>query len=199
MAGTYIHLGLVNGTRGVVKKIWYKQGTSPSKDLPAVVFVDVNENGYTGKRYQITIYCLCSYYLKGPDNPCWDGIDPRWIPIVPVTARWEKGGKNLTRTQLPLCLAWAITIHKSQGLTLLKAVIDLGPKDFSAGLSFVAISRVKTLKGIAFRTSFPHQRLQRTSETETMRLLKEDNQRRLGLQFQLDTYGVDLSEYEFLD
>jgi ATP-dependent exoDNAse (exonuclease V) alpha subunit len=35
-------------------------------------------------------------------------------------------------------MAWGITIHKSQGLTLEKVVVELGEKDFSAGLSFVA-------------------------------------------------------------
>jgi hypothetical protein len=38
--------GLVNGTQGVVKKLWYLQGSNPKKDLPAVVFVQCPE--YTG-------------------------------------------------------------------------------------------------------------------------------------------------------
>ena len=53
-------------------------------------------------------------------------------------------------------LAWGITIHKSQGLTLEKAVVELGEKDFSAGLTLVAISQVKTLKGLAFHTHIDH-------------------------------------------
>ncbi|CAG8743912.1 11190_t:CDS:1, partial [Ambispora leptoticha] len=46
---------------------------------------------------------------------------------------------------IPLSLAWAITTHKSQGLTLPKAVIDISKKEFAAGLSFVAISCVRSL------------------------------------------------------
>ena len=46
---------------------------------------------------------------------------------------------------LQLRLCWAITIHKSQGLTLDKAVIDLGPKEACTGLTFVCLSRAKTL------------------------------------------------------
>jgi ATP-dependent exoDNAse (exonuclease V) alpha subunit len=51
-------------------------------------------------------------------------------------------------------------VHKSQGLTLKKAVIDLEKKEFAAGLSFVAISRVPTLKNILF-SPFSFERLQR--------------------------------------
>jgi ATP-dependent exoDNAse (exonuclease V) alpha subunit len=71
-------------------------------------------------------------------------------------------------------MAWGITIHKSQGLTLEKVVVELGDKDFSAGLSFVAISQVKTLKGLAFRTCFDHTQLKKPKETETMLMLKKD-------------------------
>ena len=77
---------------------------------------------------------------SGPETPAWEGISPSWVPIVPAVARWETiAGKALTRTQLPLMMAWGITIHKSQGLTLEKVVVELGEKDFSAGFSFVAI------------------------------------------------------------
>ena len=42
---------------------------------------------------------------------------------------------------LQLRLCWAITMHKSQGQTLDKAVIDLGPKEACTGLTFVCLSR----------------------------------------------------------
>jgi hypothetical protein len=136
----------------------------------------------------------------GPPLPQWEGINPSWVPIVPVTSRWDdRTGKSLTRTQLPLTPAWAITIHKSQGITLKKAVIDLSEKDFSSGLSFVAVSRVKTLAGIAFRSSFAWSRLKRLTVTESMRMLDEDTQRRAQIGFTLDMYGMDLSQYVFED
>ncbi len=49
------------------------------------------------------------------------------------------------RQQLPLRLAWALTIHKSPDLTLPKAWIYIGKSERTAGVSYVAISRVKTL------------------------------------------------------
>jgi ATP-dependent DNA helicase PIF1 len=112
--------GLVNGGQGVVKKIWFDHGSNAHSHLPTVVFVQFD--GYTG-----------------PETPGWQDIVPSWFPIVPAVARWEtKAGKVLTHTQLPLMMAWGITIHKSQGLTLENVVVELGDKDFSStGLTFL--------------------------------------------------------------
>lgn len=54
-------------------------------------------------------------------------------------------------TQLPFRLAWALTIHKSQGQTFKDIVVDLGRGAFAAGQTYVALSRSTTLEGIVLR------------------------------------------------
>ncbi len=54
-------------------------------------------------------------------------------------------------TQFPLKLAWAMTIHKSQGKTFERVIIDMGKGAFAHGQSYVALSRCTTLEGITLR------------------------------------------------
>jgi ATP-dependent exoDNAse (exonuclease V) alpha subunit len=54
-------------------------------------------------------------------------------------------------TQYPVKLAWAVTIHKSQGMTFERVILDIGRGTFSHGQLYVALSRCTTLKGIVLR------------------------------------------------
>lgn len=69
------------------------------------------------------------------------------IPISRQT--WESEDlEGVKRSQIPLILAYAVTIHKCQGATLDSALIDIGPSTFEVGQAYVALSRVKSLDSL---------------------------------------------------
>ena len=78
---------------------------------------------------------------------------PDAVPIFKVTATFKVRGHDsfrASRTQFPLCLAWAMTIHKCQGLTMPEVVVDMQRSKglFNAGQAYVAFSRVTSKSGL---------------------------------------------------
>ena len=98
------------------------------------------------------------YYVNGTTGVVvgFDGGVPivktsEGVKIRVVEEDWtienDKGENLATVSQIPLRLAWAITIHKSQGMTLDSAEIDLS-KTFEVGQGYVALSRIKSIDGL---------------------------------------------------
>lgn len=108
-------------------------------------------------------------------------------------------------TQVPLRLAWAVTIHKSQGLTFNKVIIDAG-QAFAHGQVYVALSRCTTLDGIVLKTTIPQEALINDNAVNhfdsSMQQHEADNQRLQSLQhdFQYsvmtELYSFDAIEYD---
>ena len=81
----------------------------------------------------------------------YNSINQNVVPIHQTQATFpvnQKASFQATRTQFPLTLAWAVTIHKCQGLTLSEIVIDMtqAKGKFKPGEAYVAYSRVRTLE-----------------------------------------------------
>jgi len=150
--------GLVNGSIGTVHDIIWAPGIENPRVQPPEAFL-IHFDGYNGP-------ALCEREGK------------KLVPIFRLTTEWNNGSVVCHRTQFPLVLAYAITIHKSQGLTVERAVLNLsGKKDFAPGLTYVAISRVKSLRGLLFEESFDLERL-RTGQSRTTAMRHEDYLRR---------------------
>lgn len=124
--------GLVNGALGYVRKIVYRSEYGPPYNSPELLMIEFDK--YVG--------------------PTIDNL----VPIPQITRYWKTYLFSCNRKQFPVELSWAITIHKSQGFTLDKAVIDIDNSERNLGLTYVALSKVKTLEGIMFLQSYNFKR-----------------------------------------
>ena len=88
------------------------------------------------------------------------------------------------RKQFPLILAYVVTIHKCQGLSLDSALMDLSDRVFSPGIAYVALSRVRTLDGVHLIAFDPD------SITVSRESLKEINRLRRLFRSDLPFYAL---------
>lgn len=87
-------------------------------------------------------------FEPGTDYPVVEFMNGKTVTMMPDTWELRDGDKKRASiSQIPLRLAWAITVHKSQGMTLDAARIDLR-KAFVEGMGYVALSRVKNLSNL---------------------------------------------------
>ncbi len=145
---------IVNGSRGICREIWYPEGqrpgnmTSPTIQTASSMYGDVclpivicEIPSYTGPSFFNSL-------IQGKKVPI-PGRE-KWVPIVPYESPVDKviGGK---RIQLPLLLAYALTVWKCQGMSLESAVIQIRDRLSEHGLLYVAISRIKLFHKLFFQ------------------------------------------------
>jgi ATP-dependent exoDNAse (exonuclease V) alpha subunit len=133
----WIEPGLVNGAMGYIYDIaWHSTVEDPRQEAPFLLLLKMDK--YDGPA------CF----------PGREDIPANVVPIFQSTRDFLYGGAVCSRRQFPLTVAYSITVHKSQGATLDKAVLDISQRDFQSGLTYVAASRVKSLQGLMFDVPF---------------------------------------------
>ena len=127
ISNDWTEAGLTNGAMGIVRGIIYARNSHPP-DLPAAVICTFPS--YTGPPYLQNL--------------------PHSYAVTPITRKWQKGKTTCSRTMLPLIIGYALSIHRLQGKTCDKIILNPGPKEFSQGLLFTGVSRVKAFTDLAF-------------------------------------------------
>lgn len=130
-----------------------------------------NRKFYNGKIGRVKSIQDGTIYISFPDDEdlllektSWQSFEYKTDPEQEIVQ--QQVGEF---SQYPIKLAWAVTIHKSQGLTFDSAIIDAG-KSFVAGQVYVALSRVRTLDGLILKSKISTESLR--SNTEVINYMK---------------------------
>ena len=147
-------IGLFNGSVGTIIQIYYLQ--KEYIDSKTHKFAKGHVNPYCAN-FQKAAEMDCQLPIVlvkfdknfySPTSPSFLNNEDCILPIIPVTQRFSlPNGKVILRTQLPLTLAFATTVHKIQALSLDNEVFVL-EKLFTKGLVYVGISRARTNEGL---------------------------------------------------
>lgn len=136
--------GLVNGSQGVIDQfVSFDEAQRPRENT--------QEGGiiWQLRHDKVMNFMYDQGYDKLPvvkfNNV--EGLVTIWPDCSISEKGYQKPYSLLLRTQIPLLAGWALTIHKAQGMTLEKAIVNVGAC-FQCGMAYVALSRVKTLGGL---------------------------------------------------
>lgn len=144
-------LGLVNGSQGVIVGFHeYDERELPRAQIRTQTFGSHQSTQLVTLRQEQILAFMKEN--RRPDLPVVKfNNHPDNVIIWPDCSIYERGFEQpyslLMRTQVPLMAGWALTIHKAQGMTLDRAIIDLSD-EFAFGQVYVALSRVRSLRGL---------------------------------------------------
>ena len=137
--------GFTNGATGYVHSILYNQRSNPLS-LPEAIIATFEA------------------YL-GP--PCLKHVS-QCVPIIPVRRQWMRNGVSYSRKQLPIILGYGLSIHKLQGSTCDRLILNPGRREFAAGLMFVGATWTKILQRLLLdpMPNFDHFDLSKINEIQ---------------------------------
>jgi len=147
LSGNFISYDMQSHGKGTTVENLKKSVLAPeSLKLKVGALVMCVKNNYEKGYVNGTLGTVISCDAFAPTIKTHNG---KMITITPESWIVEENGKVKAEvSQIPLRLAWAITIHKSQGMSMDAAEIDLS-KTFTHGMGYVALSRVRSLSGLS--------------------------------------------------
>lgn len=167
----------------------------------------VEKRYFNGKIGKVILLDQDEVVVKCPDDEFNIVTTPEVWENINYTV--EKETKAITEnkigsyTQMPLRLAWSITIHKSQGLTFEKAIID-AQGAFAHGQTYVALSRCKSLEGLVLKSKIGSNQIISDTNVISFNKLAEENQPNEAVllesktEFQLNLINEVFNFYKFL-